>query len=244
MREDVFRNSSCIAACVSYAGLGSLVVGYKVLIALWLQKPFYNFGRNYGSNEVASLYLISGMINAIINYTVLGKINSMMPIRFSFVVWLLGCAFTIGIIPTLWYIKNDNNFFVALLIANSIVLICFTGCYIPNQVFQQNSVPRRSTAFVFAVSHFLCNLVEGLVVGLFASAYDWFTEQYTVNPKANLPFLHFPFFLLSISVLLNYIPVHFMRDNIDKIIKWVLSWNWTLDPDKVSVIHDIYPAIS
>ena len=74
----VLLNPCCIGALLGKALFVGCDVAYISLVPLWLQTPRSSFGRNYNTNHVGDILIISGAMASLLSYTVLAKINSMM----------------------------------------------------------------------------------------------------------------------------------------------------------------------
>ena len=216
--EDVLYNPSCIAACVSFSIFGALEAGFEALLSLWLSVPRRHFGRGYSTDESGKLYFYTGVVTMIVNYSVLGKFNSLMKTRVAIGIWKLILLFVASITPILWYIDGERLFYAALLINTTMYLIGIAGCYTPYNIIVQNSVPLRANALMFTVSHVVCRLAEGLLINLFTSLFNWSIENSSVGDKyRQYPFdFHFSFFCLAICFLFNYMVVLFVRSDIEK----------------------------
>ena len=74
----ILLNSCWIGALLGEALFVACDVAYISLVPLWLHTPRSSFGQNYNVNHVGNILIISGVMAALLSYTVLAKINSMM----------------------------------------------------------------------------------------------------------------------------------------------------------------------
>ena len=74
----ILLNPCCIGALLGKALFVACDVAYISLVPLWLHTPRSSFGQNYNVNHVGNILIISGAMAALLSYTVLAKVNSMM----------------------------------------------------------------------------------------------------------------------------------------------------------------------
>ena len=208
----VLQNKSCIGSILVKSIFTACDVAYISLVPLWLQAPRINHGREYDSNEVSNILIISGTVTAIANYTILGKINTMFHPKVALSMWTILVVVCATITPILTNISADVPFYVAYVPVNIIFNVCVSAGYTPINLMNQNSVPVAATAMMWCSCHLISRLMEGSLSNAFTSLFAWSTQN---NLKFPIDY-HFAFFCLAITFLLSFMPTLLIRSNIEQ----------------------------
>ena len=113
IKDDILTNKSCIGSCLCYSSFGVVIAVYDVLLVLWLEMPRKNFGRDYDTNDVGNLYMISGSLAVLATHLFISKIIASLKKEVCYSAWLVIVSFMISITPTFIYIKSGTVFSLA-----------------------------------------------------------------------------------------------------------------------------------
>ena len=183
---------------------------YDVLLALWLEMPRKKFGRDYDTNDVGNLYLISGCLAVLVTHLCINKVIASLKTEVCYSIWLVIISLMISITPTLLYIKNDSIFFTCLVLVNTMVISCACGGYTVVHTLVQDSATPRAAPLIFALSTMMSKFFEGVGSLCFSTLYNWSIDQHptlynwSINHHSFPLDYRFPFYCLSLLVLLIY----------------------------------------
>ena len=208
--NNVLLNPCCLGALTIKAFYTSCEFAYITLVPVWLESPRSSFGRNYKSNDVSNILIISGVMTAVVNYTVLGKINSMMNPKVGLSIWITLVVVAVAITPSLSIVKGDTVFYIAYLFVNIMFNVFASGGYTPMQIMLQNSVPTEALAMMWSFCTLITRPMEGFLSNAFTSLFTW-----SIDNGHRFPLdYHFSFYCLSIMFLITYIPSILIRSTI------------------------------
>ena len=208
--DNVLLNLCCLGALTIKALYTSCEYAYITLVPVWLETPRSSFGRNYNSNDVSNILIISGVLTAVANYTVLGKINSMMNPKVGLATWITLVVVVVAITPSLTFVKNDNTFYICYLVVDILFNVFQSGGYTPNQIMLQNSVPTEALAMMWSFCTLITRLMEGFMSNAFTSLFTWSIQNGYGFPLD----YHFSFYCLSIMFIISYVPSILIRSDI------------------------------
>ena len=204
--EDILKNSACIGSCLCFSMFCTIISVYDILLALWLEMPREKFGRNYDTNNVGNLYLISGCLTVISTHLVIGKMVESLKTEVCFSIWLTVISLMVSITPNLLHIESDAAFFACLILINIIVMSCACGGYTTVNTMMNDSTTTRAAPLIFTLSGVMARLFEGIGAACFASLFNWSIKHHTFPLD-----YRFPFYFLAIVVLLIYSFVWLIR---------------------------------
>ena len=208
--DNVLLSPCCLGALTIKALYTSCEYAYITLVPVWLETPRSSFGRNYNSNDVSNILIISGVLTAVANYTVLGKINSMMNPKVGLSIWITLLLVVVAITPTLTFVKNDTTFYISYLFVSILYNIFQSGGYTPVQVMLQNSVQTEALAMMWSFCTLITRPMEGFMSNAFNSLFTW-----SIQNDYRFPIdYHFSFYCLSIMYIITYLPSSLIRNDI------------------------------
>ena len=210
--DDILTNPSYIGSALVGALFAACDVAYISLAPVWLQASRSNHGRDYNSNEISNILIVSGTITAVANYTILGKINTMLHPKVGLSIWITLVMVCVTITPILSCISDEVIFNVVYLPVNIIFNVCVSAGYTPTNLMSQNSVPVAATAIMWSSSLLLSRLIEGSLSNAVTSLFAW-----SIEDDRTFPFdYHLAFFCLGVTFLLSYVPTVLIRFNIEQ----------------------------
>ena len=215
------KHKSYIPANITFGLFAMCQVGYTVALPLWLETPIELKGRNFDTKDVSMVWLVSGLAFTAINYLLLGRINQLLKPKTSFAFWLLILIISVACIPALGGITNKRLFFAACVTLHTIILSAIAGGYTSVLLFNQNSVPARSVPLALSITQVVTRILEAIGAFLIGAVYAWslkFHEGTHGHGKHATSFInsHFVFLCMSVAYILVYIPVIFIRKDIDQ----------------------------
>ena len=210
--DNILLNRCCIGALIVKALYLACDEAYVTVVPIWLQTPRSNFGRNYNSNDSSNILIISGAMTALANYTVLGKINTLMNPKLTLSMWITVVAVLITVTPTLSCITDDSTFFIIYVSVNIAANVFASGGYTPVNVMLQNSVPMPAVAMMWSFSTFLTRAMEGFMTNIATSLFAWSIQNDHPFPLD----YHAAFYFLAMAFLITFLPTAFIRSNIQQ----------------------------